>query len=77
MKSIFFLLLSLSPVILAQFNLTLLDLEVYPMARCLDGSSPGFYFAPGSGSGSDKWIIHTQGGGKKEDQENIAESVGL
>lgn len=45
------------------FTLHLLDSPTYPLARCLDGSPPGFYFAPGSGSGSRNWVIHTQGGG--------------
>eukprot|EP01116_Phalansterium_solitarium_P002518 TRINITY_DN12574_c0_g1_i1.p1 TRINITY_DN12574_c0_g1~~TRINITY_DN12574_c0_g1_i1.p1 ORF type:complete len:428 (-),score=116.14 TRINITY_DN12574_c0_g1_i1:145-1350(-) len=46
-----------------QFTLQLLDLEQYPMATCLDGSPGGFYFAPGSGSGSSSWMVHFQGGG--------------
>ena len=34
------------------FTLSLLDQAAYPMAACLDGSAPGYYFAPGSGSGA-------------------------
>jgi len=34
-----------------------------PGAACLDGSPPAYYFAPGSGSGADKWLIFHQGGG--------------
>ena len=30
---------------------------------CLDGSPPGYYLRPGSGKGSDKWILHLLGGG--------------
>ena len=45
------------------FSLTLLDAAKYPMARCLDGSQPGFYFQPGYGSGANSWLVHTQGGG--------------
>jgi O-palmitoleoyl-L-serine hydrolase len=45
------------------FSLTLLDSNTYPMATCLDGSQGGFYLSPGSGSGSQTWLIHTQGGG--------------
>ena len=30
---------------------------------CIDGSPPGFLFRSGSGSGSDKWIVHLMGGG--------------
>ena len=32
-------------------------------AVCLDGSTAGYYFAPGSGSGSRKFYIDHQGGG--------------
>lgn len=31
--------------------------------RCLDGSPGGFWFLPGYDSGSDKFLIHHQGGG--------------
>ncbi len=30
---------------------------------CLDGSPPGYYFRPGSGSGANRWILHLMGGG--------------
>jgi hypothetical protein len=45
------------------FTLYLLDQQKYPMAKCLDGSAPGYYHAPGWGNGSTSWVIHTQGGG--------------
>ena len=45
------------------WTLFLLDQTKYPMARCLDGSAPGYYFSPGFGNGTSSWIIHTQGGG--------------
>eukprot|EP00897_Mesotaenium_endlicherianum_P010819 jgi/Mesen1/9766/ME000007S09834 len=32
-------------------------------AVCLDGSAPGYYFRPGSGTGKSSWIIFMQGGG--------------
>jgi hypothetical protein len=32
-------------------------------ARCIDGSPAAYYFRPGSGSGSTKWIVFHQGGG--------------
>ena len=32
-------------------------------AVCLDGSPPGYYIRPGYGNGTDKWIIHLEGGG--------------
>ncbi|KAL3693644.1 hypothetical protein R1sor_007295 [Riccia sorocarpa] len=31
-------------------------------AVCLDGSSPGYYFSPGFGSGLNKWIVYIEGG---------------
>jgi hypothetical protein len=40
-----------------------MDLEKFPNARCLDGSPAGFWFLPGHGSGSDKFLTHHQGGG--------------
>lgn len=30
---------------------------------CLDGSIPGYHFRKGSGSGSDSWLLHVEGGG--------------
>jgi hypothetical protein len=45
------------------FTLHLLDAAAYPMATCLDGTTGGFYFQPGSGSGATQWVVHTQGGG--------------
>ena len=47
----------------AQFQLKLLEVATYPMARCLDGSQGGFYIAPGTGGNASKWLVHTQGGG--------------
>lgn len=32
-------------------------------AVCLDGSPTGYYYAPGHGEGSDKFIIYFMGGG--------------
>ena len=34
-----------------------------PQAVCNDGTSPVFYFRPGSGDDRNKWIIYLQGGG--------------
>jgi hypothetical protein len=48
----------------AQFTLYKLDLSEHPMATCLDGTPGGYYIAPGTGSGANKWVIHTQGGGE-------------
>ena len=32
-------------------------------ARCLDGSSPVYYFRPGHGTGQNKFIFYMEGGG--------------
>ncbi|KAJ8754025.1 hypothetical protein K2173_001923 [Erythroxylum novogranatense] len=32
-------------------------------ALCLDGSSPGYHFQKGFGSGSSNWLLHIEGGG--------------
>ncbi|XP_019098423.1 PREDICTED: pectin acetylesterase 5-like [Camelina sativa] len=32
-------------------------------AFCLDGSLPGYHFHEGSGSGSQSWLVHLEGGG--------------
>ncbi len=32
-------------------------------AVCLDGSPPGYYFRPGTGSGANKWLMYLKGGG--------------
>ncbi|XP_066300572.1 uncharacterized protein [Branchiostoma lanceolatum] len=36
-------------------------------AYCLDGSRPGYYFIPGTGSGKNKWRVHLDGGGSCDD----------
>lgn len=43
-------------------------LDAGPYALCNDGSAPVFYFRPGSGSDSEKWIIYFQGGGGCTDE---------
>mmetsp|Transcript_54580 Transcript_54580/g.84864 ORF Transcript_54580/g.84864 Transcript_54580/m.84864 type:complete len:477 (+) Transcript_54580:33-1463(+) len=44
-------------------SLTLLDSLGYKDARCLDGSSGGFYYRPASAvANSTRWILHLQGG---------------
>ena len=40
---------------------------------CLDGSPPGYYVGRGSGSGTDKWILHQEGGGWCNTTENCLE----
>lgn len=35
-----------------------------PDARCMDGTTPGYYLHAGTGAGRDKWIIMLQGGGE-------------
>jgi hypothetical protein len=42
------------------WNLKLLSLNTYPLARCLDGSPGGYYVQRGT---SDTWVVHLQGGG--------------
>jgi hypothetical protein len=41
----------------------LLDLDVYPNARCLDGSAGLLYLRRGWGSGADVWNLFQEGGG--------------
>lgn len=43
--------------------LTLLRNAKQRGAFCLDGSLPGYHFQNGFGSGSDKWVLHIEGGG--------------
>jgi hypothetical protein len=62
MRSLSFLYAS-TALAASPFTLYLLDQGKYPNARCLDGTQPGYYFAPGFGNGSTSWLIHTQGGG--------------
>lgn len=54
------------------WTLYLLDQAKYPMARCLDGSAPGYYFSPGWGNGSSSFLVHTQGGGWCVNDEDCA-----
>uniref|UniRef100_A0A8R7Q1I1 Pectin acetylesterase n=1 Tax=Triticum urartu TaxID=4572 RepID=A0A8R7Q1I1_TRIUA len=46
---------------------TLVDLTLVAGARergavCLDGTPPGYHWLPGFGEGSDKWLLHLEGG---------------
>lgn len=46
---------------------TLVDLTLIAGAReksvvCLDGTPPGYHWLPGFGEGSDKWLLHLEGG---------------
>ena len=41
------------------FNLISLNSTAYPEARCNDGTTPAYYYAPGT---SDTWIVFLQGG---------------
>lgn len=46
-------------------NLVLLDKQQYPQARCIDGSSAGFYLSPATSlANATKWVIFLQGGGE-------------
>lgn len=40
----------------------LILLDKFSEAKCLDGTSPGYYFSKGSGEGSSKYLIHLEGG---------------
>ncbi|KAF8396771.1 hypothetical protein HHK36_018403 [Tetracentron sinense] len=44
-------------------DLTLLRNAKERGAVCLDGSSPGYHFQKGFGSGSKNWLLHIEGGG--------------
>ncbi|KAL6619670.1 hypothetical protein ACP70R_034809 [Stipagrostis hirtigluma subsp. patula] len=47
----------------ALVELTLLRRAEEKGALCLDGSAPGYHLQRGSGSGSESWLIHLEGGG--------------
>ncbi|XP_024314061.1 pectin acetylesterase 5 isoform X3 [Brachypodium distachyon] len=47
----------------ALVDLTLLRRAEKKGALCLDGSAPGYHLQRGSGSGSQSWLIHLEGGG--------------
>ncbi len=42
----------------------------FPNATCNDGSPGVFYVRPGTGANANKWIIHTQGGGRCTDYDS-------
>ncbi|KAK1286715.1 hypothetical protein QJS10_CPB20g01028 [Acorus calamus] len=44
-------------------GLTLLRNAKQRRAVCLDGGSPGYHLQKGFGSGSNKWVLHIEGGG--------------
>lgn len=51
-------------------DLTMLDAEDYPNARCLDGSPGGYYYQPASSrSDEGKFVIYLNGGGECDNQE--------
>jgi hypothetical protein len=45
----------------------------FPNEVCNDGSPGVFYVRPGSGNDANKWIIHTQGGGSCQSDEECLE----
>ncbi|KAJ4971295.1 hypothetical protein NE237_004394 [Protea cynaroides] len=47
----------------ALVDLTLLSHANEKGAVCLDGSSPGYHFQKGFGSGANNWLLHLEGGG--------------
>jgi Pectinacetylesterase len=38
----------------------LLNLFIYLLVVCLDGTLPGYHFLKGFGSGADNWLIHLE-----------------
>jgi O-palmitoleoyl-L-serine hydrolase len=50
-------------------TLSLFDLNVYPEAKCLDGSPSGYYYREGVGSNANKFVVFFQGGGYCTDPE--------
>ncbi|PKU83136.1 pectin acetylesterase 5 isoform X1 [Dendrobium catenatum] len=53
-------------------DLTLLRKAKAEGALCLDGSLPGYHLLRGEGSGSDKWVLHLEGGGWCNNAESCA-----
>ena len=44
---------------------SLLDLTEYPLAKCMDGSPAGYYYAPATSNASQSsWIVELEGGGE-------------
>ena len=67
----------LSNYVTAQWTLNLIDLNTYPLARCLDGTPGGYYISPGTGDDAANILWHTQGGAwiiSDEDAANRAKS---
>ena len=44
-------------------TLNLVPQETYPHAKCMDGTPPGYYFRPGTGTGAKSIIVFLEGGG--------------
>lgn len=42
---------------------TLRHLHQDSQARCIDGSTPAYYYRKGAGDGVDKWLVYFEGGG--------------
>lgn len=48
---------------LQRVNFTSLDAAAREGVVCLDGGPAGYYFAEGSGDGSENWLVYLEGGG--------------
>lgn len=46
----------------ALVDITLVHAAQARGAVCLDGTPPAYHFQPGFGDGSDKWLLHLEGG---------------
>ncbi len=46
------------------------DAAAHPDAVCNDGTTPVFYFRPGHGEGTEKWIVWMKGGGSCFDENS-------
>ena len=44
-------------------HLNKVDPSASPLAKCLDGSPPAYYFRPGVGADARKVIVYLEGGG--------------
>ena len=59
-----------------EVSLTLLNLQDYPFARCLDGTVGGYYYQPAtSNEFSKKYVIYLNGGGECDNEEDCLSQV--
>ena len=53
----------LTNYVTAQWTLNLIDLNTFPLARCLDGTPAGYYISPGTGDDAANDSIFGNGSG--------------